>query len=147
MVGELEEACGKVFNGEKIIFFNILCAKENGHGYDRIECKLTGVKAVTFNYTPGTVITILGKLTTKEYSDGTLRTGVSVAQFFEGNLFDISDESDSSRLRRIARMYDENNEDTSEWTEEMIEEWDHANKEERAFLRGKYGTPPTRRIK
>ena len=143
-MGCLEEARGKVLDGEKIVFFTLLCDKENGYGQDKIECKLTGVLAECFNYESGTELTVLGKLATKEYSDGTIRTGVQVAQLFEGNLFDISDESDSSRLRRIAWMYDEVTDATSEWTDEMLEVWDHANKEERAFLRGKFGTPPGR---
>ena len=105
--------------------------------FDKIECKVHGIQADAFERIclPGSELTVLGKLATKESDDGTIKTGVCAAHIFESDLFDISDEPDSCRLRRIARMYDEDD-DYLEWTEGMLEEWDHANREERAFLRG-----------
>lgn len=146
MVGTLDSVNKAFFDGQKIIFFTLLCYREDSIEHDKIECKVTGALADSFERLniAGSELTVMGRLTTKIYSDGTARTGVSVAHISGGDLFNISDESDRCRLQRIARMYDETEDDTVEWTPEMLEEWDHANREQRAFLRGKYGTPPGR---
>jgi hypothetical protein len=147
-VGTLDKVVKKLVDGQKIIYFTLLCKRESEDVFDKVECKVHGIQADAFERIclPGSELTVLGRLATKESEDGAIKTGVCAAQIFERDLFDVSDEPDSCRLRRIARMYDED-EDYVEWSDEMLEEWDHANREERAFLRGKYGTPPGRKSK
>lgn len=132
------------------MLFTLLCDKEGCFGYDAVECKACGINAERFESMaiPGNVLTVLGKISSKE-TDGIVRTGVFVGQISEGDRFDISDEPDSCRMQRIARDYEfdeeEDEDDTPVWTESMLAEWDHGNAKERAYLRGKYGTPPQRR--
>jgi hypothetical protein len=148
LVGTLDAVDTRIVEDKKIIYFTVMCRREDSTEFDKVECKVCGRNAEIFERIniPGNELTVMGKLTTKEYSDGTLRTGVCVAHLSEGDLFDVSDESDSCRLRRIAKMYDDNiEEEFTGWTDEMLEEWDHANREERAYMRGKYGAPPRRR--
>ena len=133
------------------MFFTLLCDKEGCLGYDAFECKACGINAerIEAMAIPGNVLTVLGKISSKE-SDGIVRTGVLVGQISEGDRFDISDEPDSCRMQRIARQYEFDGEEDEGgeapiWTESMLAEWDHGNAKERAYLRGKYGTPPQRR--
>lgn len=151
LVGTLDSWTGKLVEGQKVVFFTLLCDKEGCLGYDAIECKACGINAERFEAMaiPGNVLTVLGKISSKE-SDGIVRTGVLVGQISEGDRFDISDEPDSCRMQRIARQYEFDGEEDEGgeapiWTESMLAEWDHGNAKERAYLRGKYGTPPQRR--
>lgn len=151
LVGTLDSWTGKLVEGQKVVFFTLLCDKEGCLGYDAIECKACGINAERFESMaiPGNVLTVLGKISSKE-SDGIVRTGVLVGQISEGDRFDISDEPDSCRMQRIARQYEFDGEEDEGgeapiWTESMLAEWDHGNAKERAYLRGKYGTPPQRR--
>ncbi len=108
LVGTLDTWCGKIVEGEKVIYFTLRCTKEDGQGIDKIECKACGINAERFETMAmlGNVLTVLGKITSKETSDGALRMGVCVCQISEGDKFDISDEPDSCRMQRIARHYE-----------------------------------------
>ena len=143
-MGTLNEEVKICVSGQKVIFFTLSIKRETGTESDNVECKVFGVNADIFEHinVPGTTLTVMGRLTTKEDPDGQRRTGVSVVHISDGDLFDVSAEPDSCRIRRIARMYDDGDSD-SQWTPELLEEYDHANRTERAYMRGKYGTPPT----